>query len=228
MTISAVVGPVDIAGSGTVTLAFTTLSEGDLLLFSFSAPADANDAAVSGGGVTTWQRVASYLDTQWDIYMDLWMGVVTTPGASEITVAGSYSSSFNTLWAEEFEESEAGWEWSLAAASPAAGSSGAQLGSGTDVAYPELTPSGASDYLYAGFAWSVFGSMDAGSTAGYAYDTPASSARQVCFSLAASGPQAPMSTQTNTGAYDAIGVIIGSGPAASPPPAAGLLVSVFP
>jgi hypothetical protein len=224
MAISSVGGPSPNTGTGVNTLSFTSASVGDLLVLSFSATENANNAAVSGGGVTAWTNATSYLDTQFNIYMSLWTGIVSSSGTATISVAGSYGSGFNTLWAEEFTESAGGRTWILGTPSSSPGSSGVALSSGTNVSYPVLTPSGATDYLYLGFGFAVFGDMNSGSTAGYTYGSTGSNARQVIYNAAASGTQSPTATQTNTGAYDSIAVIIGSGN----PNHSGLLMSGIP
>jgi hypothetical protein len=192
---------------------------GDLLILTTDSAAGGGAitgaSGVSGGGVTTWNQGTSYNDTFRNAYIDAWWGVVTATGASNITVTGFTAGAFNGLWSQEFADPL--HLFSLIAATPAAGSSGTSSGSGTAVTYPSLLCAGATDYLYIGRAFSIFGNMNAGSTPGFTYTGPGSSQRQVAYNLAAAGTQGCAATQTNTGSYDVAAMIIGSGP----PPATG-------
>lgn len=212
MTISPV-GSLAAAGStGQSTLSVTPASIGDILAFCAVAQgAGSTVTALSGGGVTTWARATSYSDTSTNSYLDCWYGVVTAAGAATITATGLSGTTFNVLASQEFSKTDPG-SWTLIAATPPGGSSGPSLGSGLAVSWPSLAASGAASYLYFGNGISVFGTLNAGSTPGFAYPSTGFTSNRPCYNPAYSGT-APTTTQTNTGAYDTVGMLIGAGTA---------------
>lgn len=220
MTITAVGAGWQTGGTGISTLAVTPTGAGDLMAFAVNSENTPSPAtAVSGGGVTTWHRGTSYLDTSVNAYLDVWWGILTAAGASTVTVTGlPGTTEFTVLWAQEFNEGNAGWLWSLVAAGLPGGSSGPSLGSGLPVSWPVLTAAGASDYLYVGNGLSVFGTLNAGSSPGYTYPFTGFSSNRPVYNPAFTGTGGPTSTQTNTGAYDTVGILIGSAPPAGSAP----------
>ena len=76
------------------TFPVTTTNPGDLLVVSAHSKS-ASDilSSVSGGGVTTWTRAVRLSVSSGDITdNEIWYGVVTSPGTTNITVAGTWPS----------------------------------------------------------------------------------------------------------------------------------------
>lgn len=215
MTISPVGSLAAAGGSGQATLSVTPAATGNILVCWITSQSTSSPATgLSGGGVTTWTRGTSYLDTGNPSYLDAWWGVVTATGAATITATGLSGTTFNVLASQEFSKTDAGAWAQVGAGSPAAGSTGPSLGSGLSVSWPSLAASGHASYLYAGNGLSIFGTLNAGSTPGYTYPFTGFSSNRPVYNQAYSGV-APTSTQTNTGAYDTVGMLIGAGAAPS-------------
>ena len=204
-------GPFTNSGSGALTLSVTPVTTGDILVLAFQAGATALSSSVSGGGVTTWSNATGYLDTTNQQLVEIWWGPVTATGAATITVTNSSATGFNRLEAREFSSSPSG-TWSVTTANPSSATSGSSpTGTGTAVSYPSLTGSG----LCVDHADSVFGGMTGGSTTGFTYDNN-NSHQEIAWNLAATNP-APTSTQTNTGAYEAVSALFNTAAAGGTP-----------
>ena len=191
-------------GMGVLTLNAAPVNAGNLLLFGVScggAGIAKSFSSVAGGGVSTWTRVVGYIDTTSDWLLELWMGQVTTAGGAYITVTNSsLTSEWNRYWAQEFTASSASITWGVAASSPASGS-GLCLGTGATVRYPSLSATG----LYAGVAGSRWGTLQAGTSAGYAY-TEVDSHLQTVWNTSASA--APAGADSDSGDdWDTIGAV---------------------
>jgi hypothetical protein len=217
VSISAVGGQTWNTG-GATTLGVSPNAVGDALVLTVSTASAPSGIAVSGGGVTSWTRATSYLDTTDTCYVDIWLGAVTTAGSATVTVSGISNAGSTALWAQQFTESHAGWAWGVGNVSSAPGSSGAPTGSGTGVTYPSLAAAASGDSLYVGNCFSVYGDMSAGSTSGYTYASAGYSSRQAVFDPSLSGTGSPAATQTNTGSYDAVAAVITASAVASPSP----------
>jgi hypothetical protein len=202
VTISPVGSAYTANGSGLLTLNVAPTTAGDLMVFAIDAGTTAASTGVSGGGVTTWNSGARYLDTGNTVADEIWWGVVTSAGSSAITVANAGATAWCRLWARQYTAGSS-VPWILVSASPPSpASGGGGAGTGTAVTYPAL-----SGYpgLYAGAGISVFGSMAAGTDPGYTYDL-SDNHLQVAWNPAASSN--PSATQDNTGAYEAVAVLI--------------------
>ena len=154
--------------------------------------------AVSGGGVTTWVLVAwgGYRTPGYGI--DLWYGVVTSTGASTITItASSPSYGSMALGCLEFSGGSAG-TWSLD------GGGSSQNGHTSSFSYPSLTPSGANE-LYV--ATCVSSSLStSGQTSGFTYIVPLGLTGNeangtLVYNVAASSPTAQSPNQSTSLAY---------------------------
>jgi hypothetical protein len=208
MPISANGGPWGNNGSLLNTLTVIPVTAGDLLVFAFQADATAASSSVSGGGVTTWHEATGWLDTGFSRLDEIWWGVITATGSSVITVTNSSLTNWGRVFAREYTGVAS---WALLAASPSVPSSGGSTGSGLTVNYPSLTGSG----LYCGTGDSLFGSMTGGTTTGFTYDN--NNAHQEFAWDASAINAAPVSTQDNTGAYEAIAALFGAAPAFGSP-----------
>jgi hypothetical protein len=216
MTITAVGAQAVNGGTGVTTVAVAPTALGDVLALAITSqdpPSGSGVTSVSGGGVTTWNRGTSYFDTATTTYVDTWWGIITATGAATITTTGlPGTTEFTVLWTQQFH-STLGALSQAGAGVPAGGSSGPSLGSGLAVSWPALAPSGAAEYLYLGNGISVFGTLNAGSSPGYAYPSTGFSSNRPIYNPAYAGGF-PTSTQTNTGAYDTVAVLLGAGTAA--------------
>ncbi len=167
--ISPAAGPWSGNGLGTRTLTVNPSAAGNLLVLAVSASGagmvSSLSTGVSGGGVTTWQRATGYVSTGDHALAELWLGVVTAPGAATVTVANaSMASEWNRFWAREFTASGASLAWQAAAASPAAAvTSASPSGTGTVVTCPALTGSG----LYVAAVTDIWGNLTAGTAPGF-------------------------------------------------------------
>jgi hypothetical protein len=214
VTITTVGAAVTNGGTGRSTVNVVPTSAGNILGMVITSQGAAGAVTGVSGGGATWTRGTSYFDSVTSSYLDAWWGLITAAGAATVTVAGISGTTFNVLWTQEFNESHPTWTWSTGPASPAAGASGPSLGSGLAVAWPSLSAPAAGDCLYLGNSLSVFGNMAAGATPGFTYPVTGFSSNLPAYNPAFAGTGGPTATQTNTGAYDTVGVLIG----AAPPP----------
>jgi len=109
---------------------------GDLMLFGTE---DSNSTpptitSVSGGGVSSWQLLGRDDDTNYtQDNLEIWEGVVTTPGPSTITITLSGFSDGNDLLAQEFTAGKP-VTWSFDTSGNVAGTLN------QDFSYPSLAP----------------------------------------------------------------------------------------
>jgi hypothetical protein len=191
-----------------LTVATSWANVGNLALLPFATGGASNNypTAVSATKTGSWTCVASYFDTTTNTYVGIWMATVTAKGSDTVAVAdANIGTNFGSLWCREFTATSP--NWTAIAASNVAGSSGPGHGSGTTVDCPSLAASGDNN-LYVGVVRSVYGDMPSGSTSGFIYEGDSSAADQILYDTAVAGSVAPTSTQTNTGTYDAIGVML--------------------
>jgi hypothetical protein len=134
---------------------------GDLMVLSIALDGSTTGVqftSVSGGGVTKWNQDTAY--TVGGDELALWWGVVTTAGASMITLSlNNGTVLWDELAAQEFTTG-AGATWS-------AGASGESISTNPVVTYPTLTPAITGE-LYFGYAF-VKGIGSVGSTPGFTY-----------------------------------------------------------
>lgn len=197
-------------GAGVSTVAVAPFSTGDLLVLAFYAnggPA----TAVSGGGVTTWTCASSYYDTTGSgAYAGIWWGAVAATGSGTVTVTDAgQGTDYGKLWVREFTAT--GANWSVVAASPAAGATGGTPGTtGTPAYYPGLSPSGSGN-LYVGAGWSYFGHLNAGSDAGFYYANPAADGPEmIAYNWSVSTAVTPSAANTD-GTYLAVAAMFTAG-----------------
>jgi len=149
--------------SGT-SVSVTTATAGDLVViggrYSNSGTAV---TGVSGGGVTTWQKVTDNVNSASFLYGYMWWGVVTTPGTSTVSITttdGGTSSSEFTV--DSFTASSStGWSVDVS------GNGGQSSGTPT---MSSLTPSSGGNELYWGWTFSN-GSVSSGGTSGFTYSS---------------------------------------------------------
>jgi len=111
MTISA--GTIWYSGAGASTISVSPVAVGDILVVvsSIHQAGSLSGASVSGGGVTTWNFSVTAgwrFDNTSSNYVGLFWGVVTSTGASAITLYGGSGATYLEACAQEFSSSLTG------------------------------------------------------------------------------------------------------------------------
>ena len=125
----------------------------------------------------------------------MWRGVVSTTGASTVTVTYSASPGTNEIVTEEFTMHSSNSTWAI-------DNSGYNYNTTTSTAisYPSLTPTNSSE-LYTGYSWAQ-SSISAGTTTGYNYvSTTAGDELAYNTSVTGGTPTAPTATTATAGYY---------------------------
>lgn len=196
------------AGTDLTHLAVTPAAVGDCLVvwacmdYFQGAP---HYSAVSGGGVTTWTRVASeiaFLGT-W-LHLDMWFGTVTTAGAATVSFAtsGAHADAASSwLAAQEFS---GGTVWAV---------DGTQSGvrsntvNSTTIGYPALTPGGA-NRLYVGGQMCLYVPSATGQTPGYTTQIVSGNVVGCLWNASVGTPQSPATKQASAGPSVTMGALI--------------------
>jgi hypothetical protein len=179
----------------TGTLGVSPVNLGDLMTLAIFASKGNTITSVSGGGVTTWSRIIGANSEE------LWRGVVTTTGASTITVTVSTPSGPTIeLAAQEWTTGSATGSWVIDTSGTISNASS------TTVTYPSLTPQSTKD-LYVGYAIGN-STMSAGSTSGFTYLTGASASNQGVYNTTTSTTSQPTATQSSAGTSIAVAALI--------------------
>lgn len=188
------------------TLSVNPTAVGSILALSVSiSDTTITVTGVSGGGVTTWTRIAGpYLGASHNRNHDIWMGPVTTSGAATITLTTSAS-------VAGIRVDRGAQQYSTTVGTPAWAADGAgagTTGSGdTTIDFPSLTAS-AAGRLYFGYAVQA----DAIVTAPGGYTIQQDSNSNVWLhGLSVSGTQAPQVTMDLAVAWSAVAVMITDG-----------------
>ena len=222
MSISLVGSVVFNNASGLVSQSVTPSATGDIAICCFQgANITSTSATISGGGVTTWTLASSYYDTTGGALtlVSTWWGVITTAGSTTVSIGGTFNG-YNTIFYAEFNESVSSYTWSQIAVSPAAGSSGASIGTATTATCPTLTASGAVDYLYWGQLCSLYHAMTSSATSGFTYGGWFSDLSMFAYDTAyTTGAGGPGWTQTTSGNWDTSAILLGTGSSGSSSPA---------
>jgi hypothetical protein len=153
------------AGSGAASLSVDPQHVGDLMLFGGE---DSNSvppviSSVSGGGVSSWTLLARDTDTpNTGDDLEIWEGVVTAVGPSEITITPDGFSDGDDLMAQEFTAGNA-VTWSFDKSGEVTGTSA------QDFNYPSLSPASSAE-LYFGIGTAINNTQLLGNgTAGVTY-----------------------------------------------------------
>jgi RHS repeat-associated protein len=189
------VGALAYAHGSATTLSVSPKAVGDLMTLVVSV-VGGPVSSVSGGGVTTWYKDIAKVGNQEGNDNEIWWGVVSTTGASTITVAFTGSHSADELMAQEYSAGS-GATWST-------GANGSTSSTTSTVTFPSLTPSGAGE-LYLGFA-QVDGTGEAGTTSGFNYTITSAEGSVLCWDTNVSATTSPTATQTGTGS-DSVGAL---------------------
>lgn len=190
----------------------TTLSDsptnlGDVIVLSTQVPAGGvTMSGVSGGGVSTWTKVAANNGNGTVNRVEIWMGTVTTTGAGTITVTYSGAQGANEVTATEFTASgvTANTTWGV-------DMSGNQLNttSSTTVTYPSLISEGNAEVYY-GYAQVQNSPGTAGSTSGFSYIVTNTQKNVIAYATPTVSNVAyqPTANQNASGQSNTLGVIL--------------------
>ena len=191
----AYVGEWNTSGSAVTSLSISPSNVGDLLVFYSHATNNVSVSSVSGGGVNTWTKVTSGANGTNAGSVEMWRGVVTTVGASTVTVTYSSTPGTNELVTEEFTMHSANSTWAI-------DNSGVNYNTTTTTAinYPSLTPTNSSE-LYTGYSWAQY-AISAGTTTGYTY-VGTTAGDELAYDTSVTGGAAtyPTATQSSAGYY---------------------------
>ena len=214
--ISAVGRLTDVQGDGVSSVPVSPKNRGDALVLTVKvSSATATVTSVTGGGATAWARLVSFSDNA-SHDLELWLGTVSTTGASSVTVR--FSSPVGSRNVElTVQEFTAGLgPFTLWAKDAAAGRNNASSGT---IASPPLTPHRTGE-LYFGYSRSP-GKALAGNTPGFTYERTADG-NVVLFDPRVSAAVAPKSTQSPANTSSAVGALIEVSAGPKPPGAAVL------
>lgn len=189
------------AGSGVSTLNVDPQAAGDALVVvvKVSSPT-LTVSSLTSGAVGSWSRLERFNDGSHDD--ELWLGTVTTPGATTLQVAFSGSASGDDV---DLDAQEFGAGFGAATTWTKGDSGGQSNPSSRSVRFPSLAPSGTGE-LYVGYARST-GTLSSGSTAGFTYDTTADG-NLIAYDTATSGTVAPQATVAPASTSAAVAVLL--------------------
>jgi hypothetical protein len=206
-----------VVGDGTSTLPVSPGAIGNcFVLATVVGDTGVTVASVSGGGVTTWARIAGPFDGGSDF--ELWLGPVTSTGSSTISITGSGTITGKRLTAQEFAGGGAGTVW----ARDGSQQGGLSNGTSTSVTFATLTPGGASR-CYVGNSLVQNSGLTTGGTAGYTVQLGAFGDPYV-YNTSVSTAQSPVALQDVAGFSITIAALItASSPSGAAPPYPGLL-----
>jgi len=187
------------SGTGNaMTLGVSPANLGDLMVL-FVAPQKSNTVnTVSGGGVTAWSKITSTIN---GTGMEMWRGIVTSTGASTISVGLSGASGNNELAAMEYTTGSASGSWVVDTSNTQYNSTGS-----TTVTFPNLTPQSTKD-LYVGYAAGT-STMSAGSTSGFTYLAGGQTTTQGLYNASVSAAVQPTALQSSSGTSVTAGALI--------------------
>jgi hypothetical protein len=203
MSIS-VVGSLYSAGSpGLTSLSVSPTAVGDCLLLAIGYSSTSPQVAtVSGGGCSSWTKLTRGSGNGFGV--ELWLGVISTPGSATITLTYSPSDSVGTgLTALQFTAYGAGTVWAV---------DNSQVGTSTAASGPvdfaSLTPSASGD-LYYGAVRDGSTTMST-SSSGYTVANGTSENSVIYNPSCSSSAQAPTASVAGAGSATASALIIAS------------------
>ncbi len=190
------------------TLSVSPSTAGDEMVLTTQIPTGGvTVSGVSGGGVTTWNKVIANSGNGTVNRVEMWVGTVTTTGGATITVTyvgGSAGS--NEITTTEFTAAgvNANTSWGIE-------SSASQLNStsSTTVTYPNMTAVNGSE-LYVGYAQVQNAPATSGSTTGFAYIQTSTQHNMITYntSLAANTAYQPTANQNSSGQSNTVAAIL--------------------
>ena len=201
--ISAVGSLTTSAGTGTSALAVSPQAAGDALVLSVTVADATNQVTAVTGGGSTWTRISPALDATQNADTELWLGTITTPGASTVNLdyAEPVTSTSVDLAAQEFtNQTGATTAWTV----DQSGANRTDTAT-TNVTYPPLTPTGTNE-LYVGYA-RTDNTPTAGTTPGFTY-TPTAGGGQYSLDPDVTAAVAPTASQNPAGDSLTVGVLL--------------------
>jgi hypothetical protein len=191
-------------GTGTTTLPVSPSAVGDVLILGSNLTSTSlSIASVSGGGVSSWTRIAgNFVGTT--NTLSIWMGRVTTAGAATITVTGSGSlaSTTHRMIAQQFTSAGgAATTWAVAVAG-----TGRNNTSSTTVTFPTINPGG-TNRAYIGYSQTANTGLTTGATADYTVLLDNGN-NPFIYNGTVSGSQSPTALQNSAGVSSTLGVTI--------------------
>ncbi len=185
---------VQTSANTTTTVAVSPTAVGNILLWAagMTTVVSMTVSTVSGGGVTTWTKIANQPNST-TAEVELWWGVVTATGSANITCTVS-NGSFMQSMASIAQEFTGGPVWSLDGTA-----SGLTNTSSTTITYPTQTPA---DTGRAYFGASLTGGTPntTGQTSGYTVIKTSATSGLTLFYNPAVAVSAQSPTATSTGA----------------------------
>lgn len=206
-----------VVGDGTSTLSVSPAAVGNCFVLAAQVAGGVTVASVSGGGAATWTRIAGPFNGGDDY--ELWLGPVTSTGASTISVTGSGAITGMRLAAQEFAGGGAGTLW----ARDGSQQGGLSNGTSTSVTFATLTP-GSASRCYVGSSFVQNSGVTTGGTAGYTVQLGAFGDPFI-YNTSVSTVQSPAAQQDVAGFSITIAALITASSPAVSPPYSGLLVS---
>ncbi len=186
-------------GANITTINVSPTGPGNLLVLSAGLQNNQNIVSISGGGVTSWQPITSgHSGTGSLKSVELWRGVVTSTGASTVTITFSGSAGTTDLAVDEYTMNSAYGTWSVDTSSTQFNAASATIN------MPSLLPQSNSE-LYAGYAFAGGAPVTASSAT-----FRATTGGAVVYSTSSTSgvPTAPTATQTSSASSYTIGATI--------------------
>ena len=152
--------------SSSNTLTVSPANVGDELVLTTSIPTSGvTVSSITGGGVSSWNKVVASNGNGTVDRVEMWVGTVTAAGSSTITVNYSSAPGTEEVTATEFTAAgvNAATNWGIDASSSQLNSTAS-----TTVSYPSITSTN-SDELYVGYAQVQNPPATAGTTTGFNY-----------------------------------------------------------
>lgn len=208
MAISAVGSPTTTNGTAITTQSFTSSTAGDLLAFATLVTNSGRTVTAVAGHGAAWTLGVRLATAAVGVTVELWTGMVVTPGTSNITVtwSASVAAMFVAFDTQAFTAGlGANTVWAV-------DKSGSQdNATATTCAFPSLTPFGSGE-LYVGFGYGDAGPLlTAGGTAGYAMTRDISDNMYISSTVADTATQSPASGPTTTQTSHSIALLISAG-----------------
>jgi trimeric autotransporter adhesin len=193
------------SGNGVTSLSVSPANVGDLLVF-FSSPHNggASISTISGGGVGSWSKVTATNSGSGSntSTIEMWRGVITTTGATTISVSFSTSTgNGNELAAMEFTTGNTTGSWVVDSSNTLYNST-----STTSMTYPDLTPQSSKD-LYVGYG-ATQGVTSSTVSSGFTYVAGAQTNRAGLYDTAVSTETQPTDTLSTAGTSLTIGALV--------------------
>lgn len=224
MAITAVGSPATWDAVAATTIPVSPTTVGNALLLTTRIAGAPTITAVSGGGVTTWTRVAGpSVDTAFSATHEMWLGTITATGSATITITFSASVAGMVVSLVSFEfAAGAGVTW----ARDGTQSGFTNTASSTNCNYPSLTATSSGELYYS--QCDTDQPAAAGSTSGFTYvSTGTWRIHAYNLNVSAGAITGPTSTQSPAAPSCAIAVLITASVAsgAVSPPYPGLLTA---